>query len=144
MTVAGIATVLGGDVVLRRKVGTTRELVDATREGLPSESLDRLSAQIGQSRSTVARALGISERTLSRRSHTHGRLTATESDRAVRMARILARAHETLGTAEKAAAWLMMPNRTMAGDRPFDRLDTDAGAQSVETVLGRIAYGVYS
>jgi len=32
----------------------------------------------------------------------------------------------------------------MGGERPFDRLDTDAGAQSVETVLGRIAYGVFS
>ncbi len=142
MTVSSIAAVLGGNSVLRRKVGTSQELVALTREGLPAGTLDQLAEQMGLSRAVVARALGISDRTLSRRLHAEARLTAAESDRAVRMARILAHARETLGTAEHAAQWLMTPNRVMGGDRPFERLDTDAGAQSVETVLGRIAYGL--
>ena len=144
MTVSAIAAVLGGNAVLKRRVGTPRELVELTREGLPAIALDTLSEQMKLSRAVVARALGISERTLSRRSQTHARLTPAESDRAVRMARILAQGRETLGTPAKAAHWLMTPNRVMAGERPFERLDTDAGAQSVETVLGRIAYGIFS
>ena len=144
MTVAAITAVLGGQTVLRRRVSTSRELVELTREGLPAGALDMLSEEMQLSRSVVARALGISERTLSRRSHTQARLTAAESDRAVRMARILAQARETLGSPAHAAQWLMTPNRVMNGDTPFDRLDTDAGVQSVETVLGRIAYGIFS
>lgn len=144
MTVTSIATVLGGDSMLRRKVGTARELVELTREGLPAGALDRLAGEMKLSRTAVAKALGISGRTMSRRVHAQARMSAGESDRVVRMARLLAMARETLGTDEKATAWMMAPNRTMAGERPIDRLDTDAGSQSVETVLGRIAYGVFS
>ena len=144
MTVAGIAAVLGGDTVLRRRVGTPRELVDLTREGIPASALERLAEQMGLSRLAVARALGISERTLSRRVGSRARMTAGESDRVVRMARLLAQAGETFGSAAKASQWLQTPNRAMGGERPFDRLDTDAGTQSVETVLGRIDYGIFS
>ncbi len=144
MTVAMIAAVLGGDSTLRRKVGTQRELVELTREGLPAGALDTLAGEMKLSRAAVAKALGISGRTLSRRVHAQARMTAVESDRVVRMARLLAMARETLGTDGKARDWMVTPNRVMGGERPFDRLDTDAGAQSMETVLGRIAYGVFS
>ena len=144
MTVSSIAAVLGGDKVLRRRVVSAKELVALTREGLPAETLDLLSAEMGLSRSVVAMSLGISPRTLTRRSHARARLTAAESDRAVRMARILAQAREVFETSEKAARWMMTANRTMEGDTPFERLDTDAGAQTVETILGRIAYGIFS
>ena len=144
MTISNIAAILGGQKVLRRRVMTGQELVALTREGLPAETLDLLSTQMGLSRSVVARSLGISARTLTRRSHSRARLTAAESDRAVRMARILAQAREVFETSEKAARWMMTTNRAMDGDTPFERLDTDAGAQTVETILGRIAYGLYS
>ena len=52
--------------------------------------------------------------------------------------------NETLGDEEKAAAWLKTPNRALRGARPLDQLDTDPGVREVESVLGRIAYGVYS
>jgi putative toxin-antitoxin system antitoxin component (TIGR02293 family) len=81
---------------------------------------------------------------LSRRIAVNALLTAEESDRMVRLARVLALAKETLGDMEKAGRWLQTSNRALEGDRPFDRLDTDAGVRSVEQVLGRIAYGVYS
>lgn len=144
MTVHAIAAVLGGDSMLRRRVGTPRELLELTREGLPAGALDNLAGQMKLSRTAVAKALGISGRTMSRRVHSQARMSAGESDRVVRMARLLAMARETMGTEDKASAWMMTPNRTMGGDRPIDRLDTDAGSQSVETVLGRIAYGMFS
>lgn len=69
---------------------------------------------------------------------------AAESDPMVRLVRILALARETLGDDDKATRWLEAPNRALEGDRPRDRLDTDAGFRSVVNILGRIAYGVYS
>jgi putative toxin-antitoxin system antitoxin component (TIGR02293 family) len=53
-------------------------------------------------------------------------------------------AKETFEDSDKADRWLRTPKLALEGDRPLDRLHTDAEAQSVEKVLGRIAHGVYS
>ncbi len=108
------------------------------------DSLDTLAHELSIQRLAVATLLGISERTLTRRATSNGRLTAAESDRVVRLARVLALAKETLGSMEKASRWLQTSNRALEGDKPIDRLDTDIGVRSVEQVLGRIEYGLYS
>ena len=144
MTVEAIALALGGPKALKRTVGTSSELVALTREGLPAGILAELALGLNLDRKSVALAVGITERTLSRRLSQHSRLSSEESDRTVRLARILALATETLGDQAKASRWLQTANRVLEGRTPFELLDTDAGVQSVETVLGRIAYGVYS
>lgn len=144
MTIAAIAEVLGGRKAFRQRIETSSDLARATRAGLPVDSLDALAEELSVQRMAVAKLLGISERTLSRRVTSNGRLTAAESDRVVRLARVLALAKETLGGMEKASRWLQTSNRALEGDKPIDRLDTDTGVRSVEQVLGRIEYGLYS
>jgi putative toxin-antitoxin system antitoxin component (TIGR02293 family) len=144
MTATAIAKVLGGPATLKSKVDSAAKLRDLTRRGLPSTILVSLADGLGMQRTRVAGILGISDRTLSRRITSNSKLTAEESDRTVRLARVMANAEDTLGTMKKASQWLQTPNRALDGEAPFDLLDTDAGVQSVETVLGRIAYGVYS
>lgn len=144
MTISAIAEVLGGKKALRLRVETSSDLARATRAGILVGSLDKLAQELSVQRVAVAKLLGISERTLTRRANSNGRLTAAESDRVVRLARILALAKETLGSMDKAGRWLQTPNRALEGDRPIDRLDTDIGVRSVEQVLGRIEYGLYS
>lgn len=144
MTVAAIAEVLGGKKALRQKIETSSELVKLTRAGLPVAILGALARTLAAHRVSIARLLGISERALSGRIIIKARLTAEESDRIVRLVRVLALAKETLCGMDNAGRWLQTPNRALEGERPFDRLDTDAGVRSVEQVLGRIAYGIYS
>ena len=48
------------------------------------------------------------------------RLTAAESDRTVRLARVYAHAVEMIGEEAKAVAWLQVPNRALAGKLPLD------------------------
>lgn len=144
MTVSAIVEALGGKKVLKRKIGTSSDLVTLTREGLPAHILPAMAVELSMDRAAVAKVAGISGRTLSRRIASHSRLSAEESDRMVRLARVLALANETLGDRLKVSRWLQTPNRVLQGNTPFELLDTDAGVQSVETVLGRIAYGVYS
>ena len=67
-----------------------------------------------------------------------------QTDRTVRLAQVYSNAAETLGSGDKAAAWLKTPNRALRGGRPLDQMDTDPGVREVEDILGRIAYGVYS
>ena len=73
-----------------------------------------------------------------------GRLRPEESERVYRLAKVLAFAESVLGTKEKARHWLNSPNRALGGDSPFSWLETEAGADEVTHVLGRIEFGVYS
>ncbi len=119
-------------------------LIASTRHGISASILSELAAALFTDRKSVAELLNISGRTLSRRLQGNSTLTAEESDRAVRLARIVSFAAEMIGDQEKAAHWLQTPNRALEGHRPFDLLDTDTGVEAVRDVLGRIAYGVYS
>lgn len=71
-----------------------------------------------------------------------GTLTPEQSDRLVRVARLLATAEETFGSQDKAGIWLRRPTTVFGGERPLDLLDTDEGAREVETLLGRISHGI--
>ena len=144
MTVAAISEVLGGQKMFRRKIVGERELTTLTREGLPVQTLTVLAGQMAIERRSLAKLVGISERTLSRRLAKGESLSAEESDRTVRVARVVAKAMDTLGTREKAAHWLQASNLALGGSVPLEMLDTDTGVREVEAILYRIDYGIYS
>ena len=144
MATHSVPEVLGGEHVLGRPVHKGGALAELVREGLPVKALLLLAERLDMRQAEISEKIGIPKRTLTRRLQQHSRLTAAESDRAVRLAQVYATAAETLGNGEKAAAWLKTPNRALRGGRPLDQLDTDPGVREVEDVLGRIAYGVYS
>ncbi len=144
MKSAAIAKVLGGRKVLGRAVKKPADLAQLVRRGLPATSVTALAEKLDVGNAVLSRQLGIAQRTLTRRLSQGSRLTAAESDRTVRLARLYAHAVEMIGSEEKAVEWLRTPNRALGGGRPLDQLDTDLGARAVEDILGRIAYGVYS
>jgi len=144
MATHSIPDLLGGEVVLGRSMNKGGALAELVREGLPVKALLLLAERLDLRQAEISEKIGIPKRTLTRRLTQHSRLTAAESDRAVRLAQVYANAAETLGDGDKAAAWLKTPNRALRGGRPLDQLDTDPGVREVEDVLGRIAYGVYS
>ena len=142
MAVEAITQKLGGTKALHTPIHSSADLVHLTRRGLPASIVSSLANSLGLRPSRLAKMLCISERTLSRRIAANTRLTAEESDRTVRLARVFAAAEETLGSTELARQWLKAPNRALHGESPFEMLDTDTGVQTVESVLGRIAYDV--
>lgn len=144
METEAIAQLLGGRKVLGKAVKRADELAALVRKGLPAASLAALAERLEIGNRMLSRKLGIPHRTLTRRLGRRSRLSATESDRAARLARVYATAVEMIGDEEKAAEWLRTPNRALSGQRPLDQLDTDVGAREVEDLLGRIAYGVYA
>lgn len=144
METRAIAEVLGGRRVLGKAVSRPEELSALVRRGLPAASFTALAERLHIGSSALSRKLGIPQRTLSRRLSESSRLTAAESDRMVRTARICATAVEMIGDEDRAIEWLHTPNRILRGETPLDQLDTDTGARMVEDILGRIAYGVYS
>src|SRR5260370_27249887 len=138
-----IVEILGGRKVLGKATRNPDELADLVRKGLPARSVTALAERLHLGNSVLSRKLGIPQRTLTRRLSQGSLLTSAESDRTVRMARIVANAVEMIGDRDKAIEWLGTPNRALGGARPLDQLDTDTGARMVEDILRRIAYGVY-
>jgi putative toxin-antitoxin system antitoxin component (TIGR02293 family) len=140
---ARIVKILGGERTLGRKVASSRDLIIVLRAGLTYRALEAMIAGLNLSRSQVLESLSLPSRTMARRKEER-RLSAEESGRVYRLARIAARAEEVLGSLEKARLWLLQPNRALGSTTPLSLLDTDEGARHVEAILGRIEHGVFS
>lgn len=135
---------LGGYKVFGRRVATPLQLDAAVRQGLPVAALDRVLrdlAAAGIPQAVVYAVVG-SARTLQRKRSAHTRLSSDESDRLARLARVMVRAEEALGTRGKGHRWLGEANRALGGVTPLSLLASDAGAQVVEQLLGRIEHGI--
>lgn len=114
---------------------------DATgRVVLKYAAVSSLSRVLGVSEPKLMRVVDVNERTAQRRRE-QGALTAEESDRLARVARVTQRAIEAFGDPDRAKAWLARPNRALQGLPPLDLLGTDAGAECVADELGRIEHG---
>ncbi|HET9151613.1 MAG TPA: antitoxin Xre/MbcA/ParS toxin-binding domain-containing protein [Gemmatimonadales bacterium] len=141
MTAAAVAAKLGGRRALKQQIRSEMDLVALVREGLPVAALDFFVRYLAAG--DLYRIVG-SARTLQRKRAAGERLSAEESDRLARVARMFTRAEEALGSEERSTHWLRQANRALGGARPVDLLDSDAGTVAVERVLGRIEHGVYS
>ena len=117
--------------------------VQELKQGLPAGIVDALVRELEISRKELARVAGVAERTLIRKVQ-EGRLTPDQSERMARVARLLNRAIEVLGSKERALSWLKGSRAYFSGKPPLDFADTELGCQEVFNLLGRIEYGVFS
>jgi putative toxin-antitoxin system antitoxin component (TIGR02293 family) len=135
---------LGGYKVFGKRVATPLQLDSAVRQGLPAAALEQVLRDLvkaGVPQSVVYGVVG-SARTLQRKRAAHTRLSADESDRLTRLARVMVRAEEALGQRQKAHRWLGAENVALGGAMPLALLASDAGAQLVEQLLGQIEHGI--
>ena len=143
MSAGAVVAALGGRKVLKTEVNSDLDLAFAVEDGLPTAAAYRLVTD-GLLAADELYDLVISRRTFERRKDENEPLSPDESDRLLRVVRVIVQAIETLGDVSKAGAWLRTPNRALRREAPLGLLKTDIGARMVEQILGRIAYGVYS
>jgi putative toxin-antitoxin system antitoxin component (TIGR02293 family) len=143
VSAGAVVAALGGRKVLKGRVHSDLDLALAVEEGLPTAAAYRLVSD-GLLAADELYDLVISRRTFERRKNEKEPLSSDESDKLLRVVRVIVQAIETLGDAAKAREWLRKPNRALRQETPLSRLKTDVGARMVEQMLGRIAYGVYS
>jgi putative toxin-antitoxin system antitoxin component (TIGR02293 family) len=134
LDIVGGAAVVGGNAV----AGV--DLVRVVRRGLPVGAVQFV-LDSGVLTPAELDRIVLPRKTLANRRRL-GTLTPEQSDRLVRVARVIAAAEETFGSREKAGTWLRRPTTALAGESPLDLLDTDEGAREVETLLGRVAHGI--
>ena len=129
---------------LKGSVQAAIELMPLIRRGLPSAALERMARHLDLSAVATIESLGLAKRTIARRLHEHKPLSAEESERVVRLARVFAEAKHVLGEEAKARRWIQKPSRALGGEIPLHLLDTDIGASAVFEELGRIEHGVFA
>lgn len=117
--------------------------VAAVRGGLPFSALDGVAGAAGVGRLALARVIGLPSTTLARRRKA-GSLSSEESDRLVRVARLVSMVYEMMGGNEVAARrWLRDPHELLEGESPLERASTEAGGREVEQIIGRLVHGVF-
>ncbi|HXW89290.1 MAG TPA: antitoxin Xre/MbcA/ParS toxin-binding domain-containing protein [Terriglobales bacterium] len=110
--------------------------------GLPTRVINHL-LERGLTRREVFDVI-IPLRTLKHRRSRHQPLSKEESERAVRTARVLARAQAVLGDERTALEWLREPKRRFEGRLPIAMLSTEAGGRLVEQMLLQIDEGMFA
>lgn len=139
--------VLGGAKSVGRPVRNRLEAHETIQKGFRAGVLDYLRKQLVtlDASRDLEKALGISMRTVQRRKKTpNRRLSPEQSGRAWKFAEILGKATRLFGSQEEAEAWLERPAMALNQRKPIDLLSTPAGIESLEQLLGRIEYGVYT
>ncbi len=114
-------------------------LAELIEHRLPVDTVDRLLAY-GVAPKEIAEIV-IPPRTLSHRRVRKEPLSVEESDRAARLARVLALSESVWRSPERGLAWLRKRLKKFREQRPIDMLKSEAGARVVEEYLIQIDEG---
>jgi putative toxin-antitoxin system antitoxin component (TIGR02293 family) len=117
-----------------------QDLVRLVEERLATGAIERL-LQSGLTGDEIF-SLIVPRRTLTHRRARHEALSLEESDRAVRLARIVALGEQVFGDRGRAWHWLRATKRQLKGRSPLQLTGTEAGARLVEELLYRIDEGM--
>ena len=130
-------SVIGWDV---RSPATEAEVLRIVEGRLPPSVIKRL-LTLGLERPEI-HDIVIPARTLQHRRSRREKLTLEESDRVLRVVRILSSAESVYGNRERALAWLRKPHARLEGRSPLSLVKTDTGSRIVEELLIQIDEGM--
>jgi putative toxin-antitoxin system antitoxin component (TIGR02293 family) len=111
-------------------------------EGRLAPSIIKRLVALGLERPEID-AVIIPSRTLQHRRSRREKLTVEESDRVLRVVRVLSLAETIYGSRERALAWLRKPHARLDGRTLLSLLHTDTGSRIVEELLIQIDEGMF-
>ena len=120
---------------------TDQQMLEVVERQLATSAINRLLA-LGITRPEID-TLVIPLRTLQHRRSRREKLTVEESDRVLRVARLLSLAESVYESRERALAWLRRPNPRLRGRAPLEMSKTDTGSRIVEELLVQIDEGMF-
>jgi putative toxin-antitoxin system antitoxin component (TIGR02293 family) len=118
------------------------DLANLTEKGLPLATIDRLKKH-GLTFTEISEVV-ISPRTLKHRKSRKESLSNVETERVVRVARLVELAEQVFGSREKALLWLRSSDDRLDNRSPMQMLKNEPGGRLVENMLWQIDEGVYS
>jgi putative toxin-antitoxin system antitoxin component (TIGR02293 family) len=120
---------------------TDQQMLEMVERQLPTSAINRLVA-LGITRPEID-GLVIPLRTLQHRRSRREKLTVEESDRVLRVARLLSQAESVYGSRARALAWLRRSHPRLRDRTPLETLKTDTGSRIVEELLIQIDEGMF-
>jgi putative toxin-antitoxin system antitoxin component (TIGR02293 family) len=117
------------------------QVLQIVEQQLPTSAINKLLV-LGLTRHEID-TLVIPLRTLQHRRSKREKLTVEESDRVLRVVRLLSQAEMVYGSRERALDWLRRPITRLDKRTPLDLMRTDTGARIVEEVLVQIDEGMF-
>lgn len=106
------------------------------------EQAEALRERLGLDAKSMARYLGIDEKTYSRRGQ-HGDLKGGESLKVDMLASVLEEATRVLRGEEEARHWITTPIISLEHKKPLEHLTSIDGYERVKNTLTKIEYGMY-
>lgn len=116
------------------------DLAELAAERVAVDVIDRLSAH-----GLKADELNfiIPRRTLTHRRQNQERLSTDESDKAIRLAKLVAQSDTVFDNQDKSMQWLRSPQRRFGGKTALDMASTEHGARLVEEALVQLDEGYF-
>lgn len=130
-----------GDWLGRQPPATEAEILRIVEERLAPAVINRL-LTLGLERSEID-ATVLPLRTLQHRRSRREKLTVEESDRVLRVIRVLSLAESVYGSRPRALEWLRRTHARLDGRSPLSLLKTDTGSRIVEELLIQIDEGMF-
>jgi len=130
-----------GDWLGLHSPATESDILQIVEGRLATSVIKRLTT-LGLRRGEIDESV-IPSRTLQHRRSRREKLTIEESDRVLRVIRVLSSAEALYGSRERALAWLRKPHPRLAGRTPLSLLKTDTGSRIVEELLIQIDEGMF-
>lgn len=118
------------------------ELALLPEKGLPLTAVESLKDQ-GLTFTEISDIV-ISPRTLKHRKSRKEKLSSVETDRALRVARIVDLADKVFGSRMKALLWLRSSDDRLDNRTPMQMLVNESGGRLVESMLWQIDEGIYT
>lgn len=135
---------LSGLLGLTVPVVSEVDLAQRIEQGLPVDAVQSLRAQLSLTDAETA-TLVAPRRTLHRRASGEQVLSSQEADRAIRVARVTARAQEVfVAMPAYVSEWLRTANPQLAQHTPLAMLTTESGARAVEELLLGLDHGIFA
>ena len=143
MELSGVADVLGGEKVLRKKIQSRMDLIELSNKGLTKNALRHLAKFLSFTMSQMAALLPVTERTIQRYAPRKP-FNRVVSEQILQIAEVAARGAEVFEDRDKFLAWMDHPNRALADKTPLSLLNSRFGSEMLLDELGRIEHGVFS
>lgn len=141
INIDNISEVMGGKKLFNSRISSMLELHERIEKGLPKIVLKNIYAHITDSPSEALKMIYqlIPEATYKRRQTL---LKPEESERAERVARVIATAEYVWDDKIAARTFLTTPHGALSGKKPIDLARSELGARHIEEMLWQIYYGL--
>lgn len=132
-----------GNVAIPLNDLTSIQKMKIIKNGISKTYLEVLKKATSLDYDSLAGALSVTRATLINKKGTE-KFSGQISERIVSLADLYSFGYEVFEDKDRFNKWMFIPNQALGGLAPFDIVDNYYGREEIRSLIGRIAYGVYS